>query len=1219
MTVADPIPAGTAPAPGPGDPFVHLHTHTEYSLLDGAARIGELVDTAKAMGQPAIAITDHGVLYGALEFYTTAKAAGIAPIIGCETYMAPRSRHDKEGRADRDPNHLVLLARDQTGYRNLIALVSRAQLEGYYYKPRIDKELLAEHAEGLICLSACIGGELPQAILRGDLDGAETVARQHLEIFGPDNYFLELQDHGIPEEVDIRAGLVEIARRTGLPLVCTNDSHYIRSEDAEAHDILLCLQTGAVRSDEKRFKFAGPHFYVAGGEEMRSRFSAYGEAASNTLAVARRCSVEMSLGGSVLPRYEPIAEGHTADSYLVELCQQGLRDRYGDSPTAEARERLAMELDVISETGFSAYFLIVWDFIRAARCDGVKVGPGRGSAAGSLVSYVLRITNIDPLRYGLTFERFLNRERVSMPDIDIDFDDRRRDRVIEYVQQKYGRERVAQIITFGTMAARAAIRDVGRVLDVPLSDVDRLAKLVPPTIGITLEQALKSRELREVYDSEDWARQVIDNARRLEGICRNASTHAAGVVIAPEPLINVVPLQRSTTDRNGGETAPPVTQFDMNGVQQLGLLKMDFLGLTNLSVIDETVDSIRQASGEEVDIDAIPLDDAATYQLLGRADTLGVFQLEAVGGKKVLLDMQPQSLEDLSDAVALNRPGPIESGATDLYMKRMRGEESVEYLLPELEPILAKTHGTILYQEQVMKIAVAVAGFTLGEADVLRAAMGKKDKAKMATQREKFLSGAAANGVSAEKAAELFDLIAYFAGYGFGAAHSVSYALIAYQTAYLKANYPLEYMTALLNSKAGDFDKLKQAIIDSHARGLVVKPPDVNRSQAGFSVGDRERREILYGLCHIKNVGEKVVEGILAARQDGGPFESLLDICLRAGGRDLHRRVLEALVRSGACDSLGDRATLLAVVDRAIDRAAQIRHEREIGQTSLFAADHAMDSPPPEEPADEALALPEVSASSADERLRWERELLGMYLSDHPLRRIADTLRSRADTSIGELGAHLDGLIVQVGGAVRDVRAVVPRRSTTGQRMAFVQIEDMTGSCEVIVFARTFEECVVVLQPDAVVVVRGKVEAGGRGGVLSDADDERGEAEPPKIIADAVFALEDPRLLTWKRNQTVHVTVTPSQSRLMAALRETLDRHPGEVPVVLHLDLADRFEEVSLAERYGVDPGPALERAVEALLGEGSYRVDVRRERVAPREPRRGPSGGGTQPAARRG
>jgi DNA polymerase-3 subunit alpha len=1195
-------------AAAPSEPFVHLHTHTEYSLLDGAARIGELVDTAKRMGQPAVAVTDHGVLYGAVEFTTAARRAGIQPIIGCEMYMAPRSRHDKEGKADRDPNHLVLIARDLTGYRNLVRLVSRSHLEGHYYKPRIDKQLLAEHAEGLICLSACIGGELPQAILRGDMNAAESVARQHMEIFGPDNYLLELQAHGIPEEVEIRAGLVEMARRTGLPLVCTNDSHYVRAEDAEAHDILLCLQTGARRQEEKRFRFHGPHFYMADGAEMTQRFADYGEAASNTLAVARRCTLELPMGKTLLPRYQPIPEGLDADSYLRELCEKGLRERYPE-PTREAHERLAMELDVIRETGFAAYFLIVWDFIRAARCDGVKVGPGRGSAAGSLVAYVLRITNICPLKYGLIFERFLNRERVSMPDIDIDFDDRRRDRVIEYVQEKYGRDRVAQIITFGTMAARAAIRDVGRVLDVPLADVDRLAKLVPAQIGITLERALENRELREVYDSEPWAKTVIDNARRLEGICRNASTHAAGVVIAPEPLENIVPLQRSTNDRDA-----MVTQFDMNGVQTIGLLKMDFLGLTNLSVIEAAVENVRQTTGVELDIDTLPLDDPATYALLGRADTLGVFQLEAVGGKKILLDMQPQTLDDISAASALNRPGPIEGGLIDLYMRRKRGEEPVEYVLPELEPILSSTYGVIVYQDQVMKIASAVAGFTLGEADILRAAMGKKDKVKMALQREKFLAGAAGRGVDPRKAEELFDLMAYFAGYGFNAAHSFSYALISYQTAYLKANHPLEYMTALLNSKAGDFDKLKLTILDSHARGLVVRPPDINRSGTGFVVGDTEKREILYGLSHIKNVGEKVVENLLVARDEGGPFSSLLDLCLRAGGRDLNRRVLEALVRSGACDSLGDRATLLALIDRAMDRAAQVRREREQGQTSLFGmpsdGDGDGDGLAPL-PVEDLTPVGVVPAAEED-RLRWERELLGMYLSDHPLRRINDTLRTRCDTSIGELGPHLDGLVVQIGGAVREVRTVVPRRSATGQRMAFLQIEDMSGSCEVVVFARTFEECAALLTPDSVVVVRGKVEAQARG-----EDDERGgEPEPAKIIAEAVFALEDPRLLTWRRNATVHLTLGAAHVPLLGPLREALEQHSGDAPVVLHVELPEKVDQVTLAEGFGVDPGPPLERAVTALLGEGAYRLELRRDRAAPRDPRRprGRNGGAPPP-----
>ena len=1209
-----------APSAEPSTPFVHLHTHTEYSLLDGAARIGELVETVARLGQPALAITDHGVLYGAVEFYAAAHEAGINPIIGCEVYTAPRSRHDREGRADRDPNHLVLLARNDAGYRNLVALVSRAHLEGYYYKPRVDRQLLAEHAEGLVCLSACLGGEVPQAILRGDLDAAERIAREHAEIFGSDSYFLELQDHGMAEEVEVRAGLVEIARRAGLPLICTNDSHYIRADDAEAHDILLCLQTQSRLEEEKRFKFAGPHFYLAGGEEMRSRFAAYGEAAANTVALAERCHVEIPLGRSLLPHYSPIPEGLDADTYLRELCEQGLRERYGDSPGQEARERLAMELDVIRETGFSAYFLIVWDLVRAARCQEVKVGPGRGSAAGSLVAYVLRITNLDPLRYGLIFERFLNRERVSMPDIDIDFDDRRRDRVLNYVQEKYGRDRVAQIITFGTMAARAAIRDVGRVLDVPLPDVDRLAKLVPPTVGITLDRALESRELREVYESEEWARRVIDNARRLEGICRNASTHAAGVVIAPEPLQNLVPLQSSANDRDA-----TVTQFDMDGVQKIGLLKMDFLGLTNLTIIEEAVENVEQTTGKRIDIDAIPLDDAPTYALLGRADTLGVFQLEGVGAKKILIDMQPTCLEDLSVANALNRPGPIEGGVIDLYMKRKRGDEPVSYLLPEMELILAETYGVIVYQDQVMKIASAVAGFTLGEADILRAAMGKKDKAKMAQQREKFVAGATANGVAASVAGELFDLIAYFAGYGFNAAHAICYALIGYQTAYLKANHPLEYMAALLNSKAGDFDRLKVGILDAHARGLVVRPPDINRSQGGFAVGEVAAGEILYGLHHIKNVGEKVVEAILEGRATGGPYRSLLDLCLRVGGRDLNRRVLEALVRSGACDCLGDRAVLLALIDRAIDRAAQLRRERESGQTSLFGGPPASEVAGGEDSAGSvahgdaataaALGYEDMEAPAGiapagdDDRLRWERELLGMYLSDHPLRRIADQLHERVDTNLGELGPHLDGLVVQVGGCVRDVRAVVTRR---GQRMAFLQIEDMTGACEVVVFARIFEEAAQVLHPDAVVVVRGRVESARPGGALtttngngSGDDEERGENEPAKIIADAVLALEDPRLLAWRRNQTLRLMVPSRRASQLAALREALERHPGDVRVVLHVEGTEKIDEVMLSEQHAVTPAPGLERAVTALLGDGTYRIDTRRER-GPEPLRRG-------------
>ncbi len=1193
-------PAGEVVETDDVEPFVHLHTHTEYSLLDGAARINDLVAAAKGHGQTALAITDHGALYGAVKFYTAARAAGVKPIIGCEMYMAPRSRHDKEGRTDRDPNHLILLARNQTGYRNLIQLVSRSHLEGYYYKPRIDKELLAEHAEGLVCLSACIGGELPQAILSGDMDAAESVARQHMEIFGPDGYFLEVMDHAIAEEEAIRTGMLEIARRTGLPLVATNDAHYIGVEDAEAHDILLCIQTQARREDEKRFRFAGPHFSLTSGAHMRERFAAYGEAVRNTQAVADLCNLELKLGGNLLPAYSPIPPGHSAESYLRELCDAGLRERYGDGITTEARERLAMELDVIETTGFAPYFLIVWDLIRAARSDGVVVGPGRGSSAGSLVAYVLRITNICPLRYGLIFERFLNRERVEMPDIDIDFDDRRRDRVLQYVQGKYGEDHVAQIITFGTMAARAAIRDVGRALNVPLPDVDRLAKLVPMSVKITLDKALAgSKELHDLYEGEGWARQIIDIAKRLEGICRNASTHAAGVVIGAEPLTNIVPLQRSTT----GDRTSSVTMFDMTSISQVGLLKIDFLGLANLTVIEEAVGMIEQTTSQRIDMDTIPLDDPATYALLCKADTHGVFQLEATFAKRILIDMQPHSLEDLGVAVALNRPGPIEGGATDLYMKRKRGELPVEYpagLKPLIEPVLAETHGTMVYQDQVLKIAQAVAGFTLGEADLLRGAMGKKDKAKMAKQREKFLAGAAAKGVGEDRAVELFDLMAHFAGYGFNKAHAVAYGLISYQTAYLKANHPLEYMAALLNSRGGDFDKLKQTILDAHAHGLVVYKPDINRSGAGFTVGDSAIGEILFGLQHVKNVGESITHAAIAARDDGGPFTGLLDLCMRVDSRDLNRRVLESLIQCGALDSFGDRHALLGQLDSAMDHAAAVRRERDLGQTALFGdtVDIIGTLVPHVAPGDGGAG----PGKGDDSWLAWERDLLGMYLSDHPLRRIAATLQARVDTSINELGAHLDGLVVQVGGCIRDVRAFVPRKSTTGQRMAFLQIEDLTGSCEVVVFNRVFEEVAELLRPDAVVIIRGKVESGRPSSNGTATDDEERESEPSKILAEAIFALDDPRLVAWRRNSTVHFRLAPDQHHLVGPLHQAIAEHRGDAPVVIHVESDESIDDIALHDGFTVEPGPGLERTVEALLGAGAYRLETRRERAPERE-----------------
>ncbi|MGC2208164.1 MAG: DNA polymerase III subunit alpha [Candidatus Dormiibacterota bacterium] len=1201
----------------PSVPFAHLHTHSEYSLLDGAARIKGLVQRAHDLGQSAIAITDHGVLAGAIEFYEAATAVGVTPIIGCEVYVAARSHLQKEGRPDRDPYHLILLARDQIGYSNLVKLVSRAHLDGFYYRPRIDHELLAEYAGGLIGLSGCIGGEVPQRLLAGDMDGALALAREYAQILGPDSYFLEIQDHGMEEERLVREGLIEIARQTDIPLVATNDCHYVEQDDAQAHDVLLCIQTGSRLDDPKRLRFSGPHFYVSSGEEMAEKFGYCLEAVSNSWEIASRCRFEPLLNQRLLPLYD-VPEGQDADSLLELVASDGLRRRrHGEDPPEEYLERLNYELLVIRETGFAPYFLIVWDFTRAGREEGVKIGPGRGSSAGSLVAYSLGITDVDPLHYGLIFERFLNPERVSMPDIDIDFDVQGRGWVIDYVNRRYGSDRVAQIVTYGTMAARAAVRDVGRALDVPLPDVDQLAKLIPTRPGVTLEAALlESRELKALYDGEPWVTRLVDTARRLEGISRNAGTHAGGVVIAPGPLIDYVPLQRATTNREA-----VVTQFDMDGVQKIGLLKMDFLGLENLTILEETLTNIAARTGERPDMDAIPLDDPATYELLARGDTLGVFQLEQPGGRRIVMEMRPRSIEDMAAAVAINRPGVIEGGATDIYMKRRRGEEPITYLLPGLEPILKDTHGVIVYQDQVMQIAAEAAGFSLGAADLLRAAMGKKDKRKMAAQRQRFIAGAAERGVLEKTAVDLFDYINHFAGYGFNKAHAVAYGMISYQTAYFKAHFPLEFMAALLNSKASDFERLKRAIQDTQARGILVHPPDINRSQAAFSVvsedaaggGDTGGREILFGLQHIKNVGESAAETVVAVRKEGGLFRSLVDLCTRVRGRELNRRALEALVRSGACDSLGDRGVLLVQLDSAMRRAEIAARERESGQIALFELEPMESSGPSGEPGNGGMmAILPLTEEMQRERLSWEREHLGIYLSDHPLQRLTQELRQRTDTLISDL-PRLEGSVVQVGGSVRECRRVQSRR---GEAMAFAQLEDLSGVCEVVVFPSLYQRTAELLHADGVIVVRGRVEVGARrpapnsngGGYAPPAWDPEEAAEPTaseeqeeaRVIAEEVLALEDPALLSWRASAVIHVRAHQGGEEELRYLSQALKAHPGDCPVVLHLRDDDGDHELELDSEYSAAADPDLEAAVVAIFGEGAYRADAVRAMAPP-------------------
>jgi len=1176
--------------------FVHLHTHSEFSLLDGASRISDMVRLAADTGMPAIALTDHGVLYGAIDLYLQAKAAGIKPIIGQEAYVATRSRLQKEGRADRDPYHLILLVKNLTGYRNLIQLSSLAHLEGYYYKPRIDKALLEEHTEGLIALSSCLGGEVANRILEADERGAEQAALEYQRMFGED-YFLEIQNHGLEEQAAVNEALERLSRRTGIPLVATNDSHYTRRDDAEAHDILLCLQTGTIVSDPRRMKFHNDEFYLKTPAEMAERFAEYPEALAATLTIADRCDLRLEIQ-PLLPRFE-VPAGQTAETYLRQLAERGLKDRYPEM-TAAVRDRFEMEFGVIEATGYAPYFLIVADFIEYARRHGVAVGPGRGSAAGSIVSYALGITTLDPLKHGLIFERFLNKERISMPDIDIDFDDRNRDRVIDYVAERYGQDHVAQIITFGTMKARAVIRDVGRALDVPLRDVDHLAKLVPPQLNMTLEKAVAMVPELAAAEKNPMYGRLLKNARKLEGLVRHASTHAAGIVIAPEPLQRYVPLQASITrgEKNGQEKRSVMTQYEMNAVQKIGLLKMDFLGLRNLSIIEDALDNIELTRGLKVDLAQIPWDDEATFRLLQAADTNGVFQLESPGMRRLTQDMRPTSFEDVTAAIALFRPGPLEGGLLDQYMKCKHGEQEVVYPLPQLEPILKETYGVIVYQEQVMQIASQLAGFTMGEADVLRAAMGKKKKDEMAKMRAKFIEGAVRNGVSEAKATEIFDLMAFFAGYGFNKSHSAAYAVISYQTAYLKANYPLEYLAALLNNEAGNYDKVAAAVLDCHARNIEVLPPDVNASEAGFSVQDGRIR---YGLAVINNVGAHAVDLLLSERRTGGPFKSLLDLCVRVDPRELNKRVLESLVRSGATDGLGERGCLLASVDRVVDRASQIISERESGQTSLFGllpeADE-MDDP-------NAALVSMMPPMPQDERLKGEKELLGLYLSDHPLRRIEAELHAKVDTYANQVTPEMEDYEVRIGGVIKAVRPVITR---TGKAMAFVQLEDLTATIEVIVFPKVFDERRQLLLSDNVVIVSGKVDARTAAGD----DEERSEAA--KVIADDIMAFDDAGHEAWVRNQVVHLDLpadaTPEQ---MAMLQDILGRSPGPDRVVMHLQRADQIVEMDLGDKFRVQgAGPAGDRAqreIDAVFARPVWRLEVVRRRAPERQ-----VNGGRQP-----
>ncbi|HET9851796.1 MAG TPA: DNA polymerase III subunit alpha [Candidatus Limnocylindrales bacterium] len=1038
--------------------FVHLHTHSEFSLLDGLGRITDLVDEAGEKGFDSLAITDHGALYGAVAFYQAAVNKGIKPIVGVETYVARRSMTDKEGKADAQPFHLILLAENLTGYRNLCRLVTDAHIAGYYYKPRIDREHLAKHSEGLIGLSACLNGEVARALEVEDWDLARNVAGSYSEIFGKERFFLELQDHGLAEQRRLNEQLLRLGPELDLPFVVTNDLHYVRRAQSEAHDVLLCVGTASNLDTPGRLKFETDDFYLKSAAEMAAKFPDNLEAIRNTRRIAEMTDLQLPLGTTRIPHF-PVPDGETPESWLEKECRRGLEWRYG-TVTPELQKRLDYELGVITSMGYAGYFLIVADFIRYAREQGIQT-TCRGSAPGSIVTYTLGITPVDPIAYGLPFERFLNPDRVTMPDIDVDFQDDRRDEVIAYVSRKYGQDHVAQIITFGTMLARAAIRDVGRVLGHSYGDVDRVAKAIPNQLGIKLEEALESApDLRRQYDEDAGVKRMIDFARQLEGVARNASTHAAGVVISREPLTELMPLQKATNSDS------LMTQYEMHAIEALGLLKFDFLGLSNLTILKNAVDLIKAHRGIDIDLDNIPLDDAKTFELLSTGETTGIFQLESAGMRRYVRELRPSSVFDLAAMVALYRPGPMDN--IPAYIRRKHGQEQVTYLHPLLEPFLERTYGIFVYQEDIMAAAMALGGFTGPEADTLGYAIRKKKSTVLRAQKEKFVTRAAERGVPPATIDAVFKAFEPFERYGFNKAHATCYGLIAYQTAYLKANFTVDYMASVLSAFRDNEEKVAAAVAECRRLGIEVRPPSVSRSQVEFTVEDEAIR---FGLLAVKNVGQGAIESIIAAREGEGPFKSVGDLCRRIDLRLANRKVLESLAKVGALNSFGHPAQILEGLDDAIAAGAATQRDLATGQTSLFDVG-AADSMVMER------ALPNVPEAPVRERLRWEKELLGLYLSEHPMGEVAEQVGEYVTAYSGDLRSDetLDGQRLVVGGIVVGSRTVITRARAT---MAVVTLEDLQGSIEVVVFPRLYEQSAGIWREGSILLVAGRVDHRG--------------------------------------------------------------------------------------------------------------------------------------------
>ncbi|MGE5421813.1 MAG: DNA polymerase III subunit alpha [Ignavibacteriales bacterium] len=1117
--------------------FVHLHTHSEYSLLDGAARVKGLVKKAVAENMPALAITDHGVLYAAVDFYKEAKKHDLKPIIGFEAYAARRNRMDRAPRIDDSQYHLVLLAQNAEGYRNLVRLCSRAFMEGFYYKPRIDRELLESHHKGLVVLSACLAGEIPELILSGKPEEAAKAAGYYNELVGQGNFYLELQDHSIPEQQIVNRELVKISRQTGIPLVATNDVHYLEKQDAFIQDVLLCIQTGKTINDENRMRFSTPEFYFKTAQEMLQLFSEVPEALRNTVAIAERCNVEFDFGTFHLPTFE-IPTGETPEAYLRRLVYQNLPEKIPDYD-GTVTEKIDYELDVINRMGFPGYFLIVHDLVNWSRNNGIAVGPGRGSAAGSLVSYLLSITTINPLPYGLLFERFLNPERVSMPDIDIDFCFEKRDQVIDYIVKRYGHDRVSQIITFGTMAAKAAIRDVGRALDIPYADVDRVAKMVPGELGVTLDKSLEiSAELINAYESDHQVKRLIDTARALEGMPRHASVHAAGVVIGKEELMNLLPLQRNADGH-------AVTQFAKETVEEIGLLKMDILGLRTLTVIQRCSEIVQKIRGEKVDIDRIPLDDKGVYKLLSRGDTIGVFQLESGGLRRLLVDLQPNRFEELIAVIALYRPGPLGSGMVEDFISRKHGRQEISFIHPRLAPILNETYGVILYQEQVMRIAGELASFTMGEADGLRRAMGKKKAKEIQAQRDKFVSGAATNGISEDKSSYIFELMEHFAGYGFNKSHSAAYAMISYQTAYLKVHYPVEFMCAFLTSVIDSQDRVVFYIQECQRMGIKILPPDINESLETFTVTGGKIR---FGLGAIKNVGEAAIKSIIGARKNG-EFANLFDFCRRVDLRQVNKRVVENLLLGGCFDNLGlTRKEALSIMEETLDLASGYRDAEESDQMSLFGGEEQI----PQQP--EPLVKGEFAPQDLLVR---EKEVLGFYVSSNPLEEFREMIPFYASHSVDALEDMEDGAYLKMVGLVSNVRI---RTNKKGENWATFTLEDLTGKVEIVVYSSAFRTSREAIKPDQAIYVEGR---------LVNHDEEL------KVIVRSIGILT-------KELSGIHVKLDESDDKAKKQLLEILSYNNGDVPVYIHFRAGRALE---LKRELWASATPTLKGELTKLCG----------------------------------